>query len=375
MKRPRFAALLAALAALALLVAACGEPAVVGVDADVFEGSFDPATTAEEATGTVALLLPERVLDRWEGPDRENFEAGMAEYAPDVEILVFNALNDSAQQQEQAEQAITEGADVLVIAAVDMVAAAVIVEDAETEGGPVIAYDRLIRDTPLDFYVTFDGEDVGRAQGEWLMANTNDTDQFVIIHGSEDDDNAHWFAEGYMPILEEAVEDGRRTVGYENWTPGWDPSAAQTSMEAALTALDNDVQGVLSANDGMAATIIAALEAQGMAGDVPITGQDATVGGMQLILRGHQGMSVFKDLTVQADMAAKIAASLLTGQGVPSELVPDTVDNGMVDVPSALLEVDVVEDAEGVQNVIDAGLYTLEEVCTGLPEGLFDPCD
>lgn len=375
MARTSLTPLLVLLAALAMVAAACGEAAIDAVDVEVVEGTFDPATTAEQATGTVALLLPERVLDRWEGPDRDNFEASMAEYAPEVEVLVFNALNDSAQQQEQAEQAITEGADVLVVAAVDMVAAAVIVDDAEAEGVPVIAYDRLIRDAPLDFYVTFDGEDVGRAQGEWLMANTDDTDQLVVIHGSEDDDNAHWFADGYMAILDEAVDEGRRTIGYENWTPGWDPSAAQTSMEAALTALDNDVQGVLSANDGMAATIIAALEAQGMAGDVPITGQDATVEGMQLILRGLQGMSVFKDLTVQADMAARIAASLLTGEGVPSELVPDTVDNGMVDVPSALLEVDVVEDAAGVQNVIDAGLYSLDEVCAGLPEGLFDPCD
>jgi D-xylose transport system substrate-binding protein len=285
-------------------------------------------------------------------------------------VQVFNALNDAAQQQQQAEQAITQGADVLVVAAVDMTAAAVIVEDAEAADVPVIAYDRLIEDAPLDFFVTFDGEQVGRAQGEWLMENTEDGDQLAVIHGSEDDDNALWFADGYMPLLEQAVEDGTRTIGYEDWIPGWDPAAAQSSMEAALTALDNDVQGVLSANDGMAATIITALEAQDMAGEVPVTGQDATEQGLQLILQGLQGMSVFKDMTAQADAAAQLAAALLAGGDVPDDLVPDRVDNGMLEVPTHLLPVDVIDDEDSVMLAVDAGLHTLEEICAGVPDDI-----
>lgn len=344
------------------MLAACGD----GGDGDGTGDDLGPEEVAEEASGTVAFLLPENVTPRWEGPDRENFEAGMAEYAPNAEVQVFNAMNDAAQQQQQAEQAITQGADVLVIAAVDMTAAGVIVEDAEASDVPVIAYDRLIEDAPLDFFVTFDGEAVGRAQGEWLIENTEDGDQLVVIHGSEDDDNARWFADGYMPVLEEAVDAGTRTIGYESWTPGWDPSAAQESMEAALTQLDNDVQGVLSANDGMAATIIAALESQGMAGEVPVTGQDATEQGLQLILEGQQGMSVFKDISQQADVAAQLSAALLAGQELPTDIVPDTVDNGMQEVPSRLLDVEVIDDEESVMLAVDAGLHELDDICAGV---------
>ncbi|NED99060.1 substrate-binding domain-containing protein [Phytoactinopolyspora halotolerans] len=351
--------IVAVLAVVGLITAACG-------DDDGGDGGQGSSEDVSEATGTVALLLPENVTPRWEGPDREGFEAGMAEHAPDVDVQVFNALNDAAEQQQQAEQAITQGAEVLVIAAVDKTAASVIVEDAEAADVPVIAYDRLIEDAPLDYYVTFDGEQVGRAQGEWLMENTADGDQLVVIHGSEDDDNAQWFAEGYMPVLQEAVDNGTRTIGYENWTPGWDPSAAQESMEAALTQLDNDVQGVLSANDGMAATIVTALEAQGLAGEVPVTGQDATEQGLQLILNGRQGMSVFKDFTQQADVAAQIAAALLADQEPSDELVPDAVDNGMQDVPSRLLEVEVIDDEESVMLAVDAGIHELDAICSGV---------
>lgn len=253
-----------------------------------------------------------------------------------------------------------------MVAAVDRTAASVIVEDAEAADVPVIAYDRLIEDAPLDYFVTFDGEQVGQAQGEWLIENTEDGDQLVVIHGSEDDDNAQWFADGYMPVLNEAVDEGTRTIGYESWTPGWDPSSAQEQMDAALTQLDNEVQGVLSANDGMAATIIAALESQGMAGEVPVTGQDATQQGLQLILEGDQGMSVFKDFTQQADVAAQIAATLLADQEVSTDLAPDTTDNGQTEVPSRLLDVQVIDDEESVMLAVDAGIHELSDICSGV---------
>lgn len=348
------------LAGISLVLAACSE------NDDETGDDQSTGDIASEASGTVAFLLPENVTPRWESADRDAFEASMSEYAPDAEVEFFNALNDASQQQQQAEQAITQGAEALVIAAVDRTAASVIVEDAAAAGVPVIAYDRLIEDAPLDYFITFDGEQVGRAQGEWLIENTEDGDQLVVIHGSEDDDNAQWFADGYMPVLNQAVDNGTRTIGYESWTPGWDPSTAQEQMEAALTQLDNDVQGVLSANDGMAATILAALEAQGMTGEVPVTGQDATQQGLQLILEGTQGMSVFKDFAQQADVAAQISASLLADQEVSADLVPDTRDNGQLDVPSRLLDVQVIDEPQEVMLAVDAGIHELSEICQGV---------
>ena len=353
-----------AITAVALMVAGCA-------------GQADPVTEASpDAEGasnqTVAFLLPENVLPRWENLDAPLFKEALGEYSPTVEVLTFNAENDSSKQQQQAEQALTQGADVLVIIAVDQKAAGLIVKSAKAASVPVLAYDRLILDSPVDYYVSVDGTKVGELQGQWLAENTRDGDNIVVMNGSQSDDNAHLFNEGYMSVLQPLFDSGARNLVYEGWTPGWDPTAAQSAMEQALTQVNDDVQGVLSANDGMAASIVTALGAQGLAGEVPVTGLDGTTQALQLILQGKQGMTVYRSLKQQADQAAQIVSALLKGQKPATELFTGTVNNGQLDIPWATVKPMVI-DQSNVSVVMDETGLKPSDVCTGVKAGV-GPC-
>lgn len=350
-----------ALGAFALILSGCGG------------GGGESSEEGTEGSKKVAFLLPENVLPRWENQDAPFLEAALTEHAPSAELTISNAENDAAKQQQQAEQALTEGAEVLVVIAVDQTAAGVIVNQAAAANVPVIAYDRLILDSPVDYYVSVEGTKVGELQGQWLADNTKDGDNIAVINGSESDDNAHLFNEGYMSILQPLFDSGVRNLVYESWTPGWDPTAAQTQMEQALTKTNNDIQGVLSANDGMAASIVSALGAQGLAGEVPVTGLDGTTQALQLILQGKQGMSVYRSLKDQANQTGQIVGALLDGEEPGEELFTGTpVDNGQVEIPWATVEPMVIDETN-VDIVMEETGLTAADVCTGVKAGV-GPC-
>jgi D-xylose transport system substrate-binding protein len=326
-----------------------------------------------EATGKVAFLLPENVTARWEEQDKPFFIQAMKKYAPNAQVQVVNALNDQAKQQSQAEAALTNGAKVLVVIPVDQVAAAAIVNDAHRQKVPVIAYDRLIKNSPLDYYVSVDGVEVGKLQGKWLADQTKDGDNIAVVNGSTTDDNAHLFNKGYMSVLQPLFDSGKRKQAANVWTPGWEPPAAQREMEQILTQNNNNIQGVLSANDGMAGAIIAALRAQGLAGKVPVSGLDATLAADQRILRGEQGMTVWRSLKEEADKSAQVAAALLKG-GKPADSLFNgkKVDNGQAQVPWAPLTPQVI-DKHNMNLIIQDGAVKKEELCNGIASGT-GPC-
>lgn len=322
------------------------------------------------ATQRVAFLLPENVTPRWEGSDAPTFKKALAKLVPGVQVDVLNALNDASKQQSQAEAELTKGAKVLVIAAVDQKAAAVIVREANAKGVPVIAYDRLIKSSPLKYYVSFDSVAVGKAEATWMAQHTKKGARLVIINGSPTDDNAHLVNQGIHSVLNPLFKSKARVKVAEQWTPGWDPTKAQTEMEQILTKLNNKVDGVVSANDGMSGGIIAALKAQGMSGTVKTTGQDASLEGVQNVVLGTQGVTVFKDFRLQAPAAAKIAAAVL--KGTQPTNINAQVSNGQVKVPSVMLKVVPVSQAN-VSLLVKNGWITsqfgsLAKVCTGLPK-------
>lgn len=321
-----------------------------------------------EQAPLVALLLPENVTPRWEGQDRPRFIAALKKLAPKAQVTAVNALNDPAKQHAQAEAALARGAKVLVVAAIDQKAAGRIVELGRRQGVPTIAYDRLIRDVRLDYFVTFDGAAVGRAQGKWLVANTKRGDRIAVINGSPIDDNAHWFKRGYDAVLNPLFRKKQRIEVADQFVPGWEPTRAQSLFEAILTRTNNRVDGVLSANDGMAGGIIAALRAQNMAGKVPVTGQDASLEALQRIVLGTQGQSVFKDFRLQAPAAARIAAAIAKGQTPPARLFNGRVDNGKVKVRSILLPVESI-DKRNITKLIRNGYITKRALCKGIPRG------
>lgn len=328
--------------------------------------------TQQSSGPLVVFLLPENVTARWESQDKPFFIAAMKKYYPSAQVEVENALNDASKQQAQAEAALAKGAKVLVVTAIDQKGAAVIVNDAKKQNVPVIAYDRLIQNAPVAYYVSVDGVKIGDLQGSWLAAHTKKGARIAVINGSPIDDNAHLFAQGYMSKLNPLFKKGLRKQVANVWTPLWDPSKAQSEMEQILTKTNNGVDAVLSANDGMAGGIIAALSAQGLAGKVPVTGLDGTLNGLQLILQHKQSMTVWRSLREQAGKAAQITAALLKGQKPPAALFKGAVkNNGKVKVPWAKVTPHIITIANMNLEIKD-GAVTKSQLCKGMPK--LGPC-
>jgi len=354
-----------ALAVLALLATAVGATAT--------RGASPSGVKNAAATTRVAFLLPENVTPRWEGFDRPTFVAQMKKLMPDVTVDVLNAQNKPDVQQSQAEQEITKGAKVLVVAPIDGKAFGVEAKKAIAQGVKVVAYDRLISNAKISAYVSFDSVAVGHAMGVWMKAHTKKGARVAIINGSVTDANAHDVNKGYLGIFNPLFKSGaRKVVGPKKgtWTPGWDPPTAQREMEQLLTRYHNKIDAVLSANDGMAGGIIAALKAQRKAGKVPVTGQDASLEGVQNIIRGWQGMTVFKDFRLQAPAAAKITAALLQGKPLPG--INKHVKNGAGSIPAVILKV-VAVDKTNLHLLVKNGfikqyLGGLTKVCKGVPK-------
>lgn len=350
--------------------------AVLAVGALIAAGTVSGKTAGhaqKKAGPLVAFLLPENVTPRWEGFDHPTFVTALKKLVPGVKIDVLNALNDPAKQQSQAEAELTKGAKVIVAAPIDGKAFAVVANKANAQGVKIVDYDRLISGGTVAAYISFDGVAVGKAQGTWLKAHTKKGARITVINGATTDNNAHLFNTGYLSVLNPLFKSGaRKLVGPAGgtWTPGWDPPTAQREMEQILTKSHNGVDGVLSANDGMAGGIITALQAQGLAGKVPVTGQDASLEGVQRIILGTQGESVFKDFRLQAPAAAKITAALLSGKALPG--INKHVNNGKLSVPSVILPVHSI-DASNVKLLVTNGyinqyLGGLKKVCKGLPK-------
>ena len=314
----------------------------------------------------VAMLLPENVNPRWESQDAHFFVKAMKEMVPDATVEVFNANNDTATQQRQAEQALTRGAKVLVVIPIDGEAAAIIADSAEEAGVPAIAYDRMMQSENTDFWVQADMHATGASQAQHVIDNTKKGDTLVLLKGSPTDPNAGVIYAGQMSVLKPIFDSGERVLGYENWTPGWDPAIARRSMDQALTKLNNNVQGVVSSNDGNAAAAIASLAEQGMAGKVPVSGLDCTVQALQLILLGQQTQSVWRPFEKMATVTAKVTAALLAGKDT-SSLVQGTVKNTADgDIPFVPVAHYSAVGEEGVAYVIENDLsISKADVCQG----------
>jgi D-xylose transport system substrate-binding protein len=341
--------------ALAFPLAGCGG----GGESTSGGGGASPE--ASGASGTIALLLPETKTARYESQDRPLFEAKFKELCPDCEILYSNADQDASKQQQQAEAALTKGAKVLVLDPVDGKSAANIVAKAQQQGVKVLSYDRLTQG-PIDAYISFDNERVGKLQGEGLLKALGDkakAGDIVMINGDPTDNNAALFKKGAHSVL-----DGKVNIGKEYDTPEWSPDNAQREMEQAITALGKDkIVGVYAANDGTAGGAIAALKGGGVSPLPPVTGQDAELAAIQRILAGEQALTIYKAIKPEAEMAAQMAYDLL--QGKPPSGTTSTVKNDTKDVPSALLTpVEVTKD-NVKDTVIKDEFWTVDQICTG----------
>jgi D-xylose transport system substrate-binding protein len=313
------------------------------------------------------VLLPDTASsDRWENFDRPAFvaafeEAGLVE---EEDFQILNAEGDPTTQQTQAEQALTNGATVIVLTNLDSGSGAAIHDAAKQAGASVIDYDRLTLGGQADFYVSFDNVRVGELQGETLVQCVEDAGienpNFVMLRGSPDDNNATLFADGANSVLDPLESEGWTRVD-DQPVPDWDNNEAQTIFEQMLTDNNNEIDAVLAANDGLGNAAIVGLRAQGLNGQVPVTGQDATVQGLQNIALRDQCMTVYKPVPQEAQAAADAAIALRSGEEVEAD---DTVNNESTDVPSTLLE-PIAITAENLNEPIDDGFVELDAVCTG----------
>ncbi|HEX6582955.1 MAG TPA: sugar ABC transporter substrate-binding protein [Thermoleophilaceae bacterium] len=359
MSRFRLLAVIATLVGvMALGLAACGD--------DDDDGGGDGGGGAEGGGGggKIALLLPESKTARYESQDRPNFERKVKELCSDCEILYSNADQDPAKQQQQAEAAITQGAKVMVLDPVDAASAGAIVQRAKQSDIPVVSYDRLITDADIDYYISFDNEKVGQLQGESLVKKLQDDGakgDIIMINGAPTDNNAKLFKEGAHSV----IDSSDYKVAKEYDTPDWSPDKAQQEMEQAITAVGKDgFVGVYAANDGTGGGAIAAMKGQGIDPKTrPTTGQDAELAAIQRILIGEQYMTVYKAIKPEAEQAAELAVALAKGETPPEP--EDTVDNGMKDVPSILLEPVAVTKENIKDTIIKDEFWPVDEVCTG----------
>ncbi|HEX2619301.1 MAG TPA: substrate-binding domain-containing protein, partial [Phototrophicaceae bacterium] len=326
------------------------------------------ALTGSTVEGSIAVLLPDSASSaRWEADDRRFLSAAFD--AAGVDYTIVNAEGDATTQVTQAEQAITNGAKVLLIVNLDSGSGAAIIETARAAGVKVIDYDRLtIEGDGADFYVSFDNEAVGRLQGEGLVAAVEAAGletpvKVAVLNGSPTDNNATLFKNGYDSVINPLFDSGDWVKVDDQFVPDWDNQQALVIFEQMLTGANGEIDAAVAANDGLAGSVIAALQNQGLP-FIPVTGQDATVGGIQNILAGRQSMTVYKAIKAEAEAAAALAVALLKGEDT-SAMATGAVNNGTNDVPSVLLVPVSVTKDNIKETVIADGFRTWEEICVG----------
>ncbi len=323
------------------------------------------------AAMTLALSAVAEAKDKVIGVSWSNFqeerwktdEAAMkkAIEAAGDKYISADAQSNPGKQLTDVESLISQGANALVILAQDTSAIGPAVQKAVDEGIPVIAYDRLIENKDV-FYLTFDNKEVGRLQAKGVF-DVKPEGNYVFIKGSSTDPNADFLFSGSMEVLKAAIDAGKiKNVG-EAYTDGWLPANAQKNMEQFLTANDNKVDAVVAANDGTAGGAIAALAAQGLAGSVPVSGQDGDHAALNRIALGTQTVSVFKDARDLGKNAAEIAAQLADGKKTSDIAnVTDFTTPGGNSVKSVFLT-PVAITKDNLNVVIDAGWVSKDVVC------------
>ncbi|GAP62692.1 MAG: sugar ABC transporter substrate-binding protein [Ardenticatenia bacterium] len=331
------------------------------------ESGNQEAGSSESMEGSIAVLLPDSASSaRWENDDRRYFEQAFE--AAGVKYTIVNAEGDARVQQTQAEQAITNGAKVILLVNLDSGSGAAIIAQAREAGVKVIDYDRLTIEGPgADLYVSFDNVAVGELMGRTLEPIINalpdNPKRVVQLNGSPTDNNATLFREGYYSVAKPYYDSGAWELVADQAVPDWDNQQALVIFEQILTDAGGDVDAVFAANDGLANSVISALKSQGL-GPVPLSGQDATVGGIQNILSGWQTMTVYKPIRLEAEAAADAAIRLLRGEDV-SAIANATINNGQNDIPFVKLTPVAVTKDNIAETVIADGFRTWDEICVG----------
>ncbi|WP_067841675.1 sugar ABC transporter substrate-binding protein [Amphibacillus sediminis] len=303
----------------------------------------------------IAFSMDTLVEERWE-KDRDMFVEAVKALGAEIEVKAANG-ND-ALQIAQAETLISQDPDLLVLVPHNAEVAATIVGKAKMAEIPVIAYDRLVKNANVDLYISFDSMKVGALQAE-AITELVPKGKYVYIGGASTDNNAHLLKEGVFSVLQPYIEKGDITVVYDQWSDAWTPASAKLNMEEALAANDNQIDAVIAANDATAGSVIEVLEEYGLAGQIPVAGQDAELAGIQRIIDGTQAMTVYKPIKELSKQAAEIAVRMAGGEMIETNLV---TNNGKKDIPTVFLDPIAVNQDNIYETVIADGFHQLEDL-------------
>jgi len=298
----------------------------------------------------IGMAIDDLRLERWQ-KDRDIFVAKAKTLGADV--FVQSANGNEETQMAQIENMINRGVDVLVIIPYNGEVLSNVIAEAKREGIKVLAYDRMINNADIDFYISFDNEKVGELQAQSLVTRVPEGNYF-LMGGSPVDNNAKLFRAGQMKVLNPLIKEGKIKVVGDQWADGWLPENALKIMENALTANNNHIDAVVASNDATAGGAVQALSAQGLAGKVAISGQDADLAAIKRIEAGTQTMTVYKPITKLANDAAEIAVKLGKGEKPESNA---TLNNGKKEVPSYLLTPISVDKSNIASTVIADGFH------------------
>lgn len=380
----------ALVAVIAILIAACGGDEGGGTTEAGADTTAAGATTTEAAGATttaggasttaaaggdcvVGMSWNNYNEERWAKHDEPAIVAALE--AGGCEYIQSDAGSSEEQQITDVENLISQGANVVMILAQNTQAILPAVQAATDQGIPVIAYDRLIEDANT-FYVSFDNVLVGQLMAE-VVFDLVPTGNYFIIKGNGADANSDFLREGIGSVIDPAVEAGDITILEEDYTDNWDPALAQTTTEQWLSAHNNDVQAIVSENDGMATGAAAALDAQGLLGTVVLSGQDADVAALQRVATGDQAVSVWKDARALGTAAGEAAVQLAGGASLADvegtgEFVYTNKETQAETVLTSILLTPIPITQDNLQEVVDAEWISAEDLCsTG---GTVGPC-
>ena len=344
---------------------------LTGCDSGSDDGdSGDSAATSnggsEKVTGNggVGVILPDtKSSARWSTSDPSFLQAAFDKAKVPVQIV--NAENDKEEFKRLAETMLDKGVKVLIIANLDPASGKAVIDNAHSRGVPVIDYDRLTLNGGADYYVSFDNEKVGVLQAtelqNCLKAKNVSAPIIAELNGSPTDNNSKLFKDGYDSVLNGLYDTGEFSKGPDQYVPGWDEDEARKMFSLMIKQYPN-VGGVLAANDGLGNAAIEVLKEKGLNGKVPVTGQDATVQGLQNILAGDQCVTVYKDVKLEADAAADLAINLYKNVKLT---LPDKLkdpESGLY-IPFKRLEPKAIT-IKNVKSVVDAGFVDPAKLCT-----------
>ena len=329
-------------------------------DANQLSGNNDPGSSPKSGKIRIGLLMDSLKEERWQ-KDRDIFVKRAEELG--AEVLVQSADGKDETQLKQAESLLTQGVNVLVVIPHNDEICSTIVDMAKRQNVPVISYDRLIKNSEPDLYISFDNEKVGELQAKYLVEKAP-KGNYILIGGAQTDNNAKLLRKGQMKVLQPLIDKGDIKIVADQWAKDWSPDEALKHTENALTVNNNDVVAVVASNDGTAGGSIQALNAQKLNGKILVSGQDADLAALQRIVAGTQTMTVYKPVSKLAARAAEAAVALAKKEKIETN---GKVNNAKIDVPAILLEPISVDKNNLDDTVIKDGYQKREDVYKNSP--------